>query len=433
MQTQEIAPHLETLTKALGNKIGNGVTREDLEAELKKYLEYGVPVEQAINTILRHHGEATTPAVTPDGENTPLGSLPAQGNVNVLARVLSMGNRTVNARGEEKTIFVGQLSDETGTTWYTSWRPLDGLERGDVIEVKGAYTKEFRGEIQVNFGDRTQITKKPTDAIEDKGIQLDDKEVADLQDGNRGFRITGRFLDVSTREIQVQGSPKMLWSGHFADTSGKIEFTCWDDCKLEENAVVTIEGAYVRSFRGMPQLNFDKSASINPFEGEFAKADELDITTIWPIHKALAQGDVGDLAVRGTLLEVRPGSGLVFRDPETNRVVPGGQGMTPDLRIKGIMDDGSGCMTIIATREITEKLLGKTLEACVDEAKAAFPNGDELILRQLQDKLAGRVFVAEGFLRTDEFGPMFISRSLKEDLEDAEDSAAEILETMEAT
>lgn len=434
MQTHEIAPHLDELTKALGTKVGTTVQLEDLEDELKKYLDYGVPPQEAVRTILRHHGEATA---SPGAASGPvkMTDLPANAPaVDTIGRLITFNTRTVTARGEEKEIIWGLLGDETAAVPYTSWRPLEGLAKGDVIEIKGAYTKEFRGETQINFGDRTQLAKRDQEAVPATPSEFRKLNVEDLKEGVRGFEVTGRFLKVEQREVTVQGAPKALWSGQFADTTGKIEFTCWDDRGLEEGSVVTIQGGYIRAFRGVPQFNFDKDAVITPFEGEFAKSDVLDVVTTMTVGELVEKGDVGDAAIRATLLEVRPGSGLVWRDPETRRVVDGGTtGAEPDVRIKAVLDDGTGCVQTIIGRADTERLLGKSLEQCLEEAKAAFPNGDEMIARQIADKITGRVFLAQGFSREDDYGVMFIARSIEESLDNVEAGAEALLKQLEAS
>lgn len=441
MQTHDIAPHLATLTRALGNKIGTEVTEEDLQAELQKYLDYGVPPDQAVRTILRAHGEApAAPAATGNGPaadpvrlegRTPLADVPPNAqSVDILVRVLTLNTKTVNARGEDKEIVWGLVGDETAALPYTSWRPLEGLQKGDVIEVQGAYTKEYRGEVQINFGDRVRIAKKDADALPDQPDEWKEVQVADLRLGLRGFRVSGRFLDVSTKEVTVQGEAKTIWTGSFADETGKVEFTCWDDIGLQAGKAVTIQGASVRAFRGQPQLNFDKDAKIEGFEGDLPDAEALDVVHPTLISDILATGNTGDVAVRATLLEVRPGSGLIWRDPETRRVVPSGNGAEPDLRIKFVLDDGTGNFTAVVGREETERILGKDLEACMAEAKEAMRT--EIISDQVAQLVTGRVFVAEGFCRTDEYGTMMICRSLKENHEDAEAAAQAILDEMGA-
>ena len=52
--------------------------------------------------------------------------------------------------------------------------------------------------------------------------------------------------------------------------------------------------------------------------------------------------------LKGTFSISREGSGLIFRDKDTNRLVRNGddrKNADPDLRIKMIFDDGSGSCT----------------------------------------------------------------------------------------
>src|ERR1041384_3562116 len=112
MQAIDLAPHLEALKRALGDKLPADVTEQDLKDEFAKYLEYGVPVDQALKTILRHHGvqspAANRPGSPPVTERLPGAQLPPSSpSVIVKARVLTVNTKTVNARGEAKEIVWG--------------------------------------------------------------------------------------------------------------------------------------------------------------------------------------------------------------------------------------------------------------------------------------------------------------------------------------
>ena len=277
MQTQEqTAPHFQQITRALGDKIGSEIDEQDLKDEFQKYLDYGVPAEQAVRTILRHHGADTqTPAAPQSQERVPLAQVPGDVPfVNLLARVVSINTKTVQARGEAKEIYWGMLGDESATRPYTSWRPLEGIEKGDVLAISGAYSKEWRGEVQLNFGDRTKIEKKDDADLPKTPETFREVQVAELNAGDRGVSVTGRILDVQAREITVQGEPKTIYGGMLADASGKIEFTAWSDLGLQKDSVVTIQGGYVRAFRGVPQFNFDADATITPADVELPSAKE---------------------------------------------------------------------------------------------------------------------------------------------------------------
>src|SRR2546428_2835635 len=90
------------------------------------------------------------------------------------------------------------------------------------------------------------------------------------------------------------------------------------------------------------------------------------------------RGGGADVSVRGILIDVREGSGLVYRCPECRRVLRKGacrlRGEVkgePGRRVKAVLDDGSGAVTAVFDRELTEALLDKTLEACIAAAKEA--------------------------------------------------------------
>jgi replication factor A1 len=100
----------------------------------------------------------------------------------------------------------------------------------------------------------------------------------------------------------------------------------------------------------------------------------------------------------------------------------------PDLRIKGILDDGTGAVSMVAGRELTEAVLGKTLAQCVEEAKAAFR--PEVIQDQLKEKVTGRVFAVRGNAMSDEYGPMLIARSLQPFHEPREETAKMLLDSL---
>src|SRR5687768_10651952 len=55
-------------------------TEQDLSDEFQKYLDYGVPIDQAVKTILRHHGVQTAAAPRANAPATgplPIAQLPA--------------------------------------------------------------------------------------------------------------------------------------------------------------------------------------------------------------------------------------------------------------------------------------------------------------------------------------------------------------------
>lgn len=444
MQAIDLAPHIEALKRALGTKIGSDVSEQDLKDEFAKYLEYGVPVDQALKTILRHHGVQTAPAANRAGssppvtERLPVAQLPPSSpSVIVKARLLTVNTKAVSARGEQKEIVWGLLGDESGSIPYTSWRPLEGVQKGDVLYIEGAYTKEYQGKPQVNFGDRTKITKLDDAELPRQAVEVRDAPLASLKEGLRGLRVTGRVLSVAPRQVTVQGTPKTVWGGILADATGQVEFSSWHDHALKAGEAYTIEGGYVRGYRGQPQYTFDADAKVGPAMTPVPDAAALAVRAPTSVGSVIERGGGSDLSLVGTLLEVRPGSGLVLRcaTPGCTRVLTAGQCRihnrvegNPDLRVKAVLDDGTGALSMIIGRELTETLLGKSLAQCVEEAKAAFR--PEVIQDQLKEKLTGRVFQVRGNAMSDEYGPMLIVRGITPFAEPKEETAQMLLDSL---
>ncbi|MHB8634710.1 MAG: hypothetical protein ACYDBQ_12250 [Thermoplasmatota archaeon] len=440
MQTYDSAPYLNQIFRALEGKTTEA-SQKEIGEEFENYLRYGVPPEQAVKTILRHHGVGqAAPAAppTPVGR-VPLAQLPPTSSaVHLKARVLSIAPKEVTVRGEAKEVLSGLLGDESGVAPFTSWRAMEGIQKGDVIEVVGAYTKEYRGSAQVNFGDRARLTKLEGDPMPSPPAEDFATTVAGIREGMRGIQVTGRILDVAPRQVTVQGQPRTVWGGTFADTTGHIEFTSWHDHQLAAGSAVTIQGAYARSFRNVPQLTFDLQAKVTPAEG-VPPAESLKRSPSTPIGILVERGFANDVTVVGTLLEVRPGSGLIFRCPAPaegkacGRVVTAGQCRlhgkqegTPDLRVKAILDDGTGAVSVTMGREITERLLGLTLEEAKAQAQAAFR--PDLAVEKLKERLTGRPFVVQGFARSDEYGLALIARNAAPYQEDVAAAAKALLE-----
>ena len=109
---------------------------------------------------------------------------------------------------------------------------------------------------------------------------------------------------------------------------------------------------------------------LNP---KFIELEEDDLPTLSDyeagMNYTLAQLDerngASDAVIEGHVFNIREGSGLIFRDKETKRLIRNGddrKNAEPDLRVKMIFDDGSGSCTAYLNREITEKLIGRDLD-----------------------------------------------------------------------
>ena len=409
MLQEELAPHVADITRALQGKVQN----DQIEAELARYLDYGVPLTQAKRDIVRNYGGRPGPASVAKKLRDVA---PSDGNVDFVARIVTVNPKEVTAQGEKRTIHFGLLGDETRVLPYTAWKDFN-LAKGATVVVRNAYVTEWRGEPQVNLGERAQIVPSDQDlaATELGPRAAQEKKVRELRGGLASVTLVVRILKVQTKEITVEGKPRTLWTGEVADDSGKVRFTAWKDLQLQEDAVVRLSNAYTKSWRGMPDLNLGDSTTVELLPSTaLPPRSQLQAAQPMAIGELENLGGGADVLLEGTLLEVRQGSGLIKRCPDCKRVLQkdecrlhGKVKGAFDLRVKGVLDDGTGALTVFLPREIVEQVLGKTMEQCQEMAKEAMST--DVVEQELARKLTARLVRVVGNATSDDFGLMLIA------------------------
>ena len=102
-----------------------------------------------------------------------------------------------------------------------------------------------------------------------------------------------------------------------------------------------------------------------------------------------------DIVVEGNILSIRPGSGLIARCPECSRVVQKGMCRVHgkvdeknDMRIKAIIDDGTGALTLVLDSRLTQKLCGITIEEAEEITKTAM--SPKAVEDEIKRKMIGK-------------------------------------------
>ncbi len=420
MQTNEtdFETHIDDIVKAVGDKLERNV----IVSELKRYVdEYGIDLATAKESIVRkHYGN---PDALQLGTEKLLAQIGAgENSVNFKAKLVSVYRKEITTKeGTQKVIFEGEIGDATSRLRYTYWNEGFDLQPGDVIEVSNAYTKSWNDVITVNMGDRCVVKPIQDEELANLDIGVvkrtmnlpgEELELVNLKPGMSNVSVKLRILDVETRKITVKGEPKTIFGGNVGDKSGTCRFTSWKDHDIVAGKAYKVENAYVKEFNG-PDLQF----------GEYTKFKEIDSKELPSlkdyedgVQYTLAQLDersgASDAVVEGHVLTVREGSGLIFRDKDTNRPLRNGddrKNAVPDLRIRLIFDDGSGSCTAYLNREITEKVLGRDLDSCLEFVKENF--GSEALMEEIEDALVLKPLRLRGFARSDEYGLSFFARS----------------------
>jgi replication factor A1 len=264
MTEDTIEQQIDDILEALRETSGKNVSREELEKELRKFLEYGVPADHAKQTLVKKFGGGFKQSSS--SERTLIVDLqPNQQSVHVLCRVISVNPREIHVKGETRKIFYGILGDESGTIQFTAWKDFE-LEKGVVVDITNAYTKEWQGSVKVNFGDRTRVTTTDASELPEMNLEPREYKIKELHGGLSSVGLTARILEIQDRDVDVSGQKKKVFSGLLGDETGKAQFTAWHDFKLKEGTVVKITGGYVKAWKGIPQFTFDEKAIVEKLD-----------------------------------------------------------------------------------------------------------------------------------------------------------------------
>ena len=437
MEIQKLAPHIEEIARALGDKL----SEEQIAEELQKYVDiYKLSIPMAKRTIVKKYGGDSSGFSA--GFQRKLAELrPNEPNVDFVAKVLSANAKEIQAKGEKKQIVFGFLGDETTTLPYTAWEIEDlQLNKGDVISVKGAYTREYQGRVQINFGNRVSIKKEDPSTVGDIQVAQGPPrfvEIGELREAMGYVEVKGRILSLEPREVSVQGEMKKIFSGVLADETGKVQFTAWSDFKLKEGEVVKISRGTVKAWRGIPQLSFDERGEVTKIKEKYPSAEELRKTGVRMIAEIAAKGGAVDATVRGVLIEVRDGSGLIMRCQECKRALQKGMCKIhgrvdgyPDLRVKAILDDGSGAVGVVMNRELSEKLIDTTLDESMQKAKEKM--NFDIVKDEMDELLTLKVLVVSGPVTADQYGLSMIAKEAQLSIPDVKQEAEKLLVELEA-
>jgi replication factor A1 len=430
MEQEQIAPVIQEIKEALPD-----VEEDKLKAELDRYLRYGILPQEAKKAIIRKFG-GTPASFSPLGEKKLKELKGGEMNIDVTVRCLSSKERIQKTANGDKTLVTGLVADSTMIRRFVSW---EGhlLEKGKNYLIKGASAKTYRGEVEINLGLYSQVEDAPEGTLDDLDVSklprfgnLQELKLKDVRPGMGNIQVTVKVIDVEKRAIETDKGRKNIIDGMLADETKRVRFTSWSEFGFEIGDVVTIKGAYVKDWRGIPQINFDERAEIEKESGT-----DFDVMkTPRLLAEDLLNAGATDVEIAGTIIEVRDGSGLIFRCPECNRALMNGtcnlhgqQEGIADLRTKVVLDDGTGALFAVLNTEITEQVLGRNVTDCVQK----YCDDEERIVDELNSKLLGRDYVMRGNVIRDDFGPTVLpSQVVEEEVNDPEEAQA-MLDIME--
>ncbi len=436
MERTELTPHIEEIKRVLGDKIDD----EQIETELRKYLDdYHVDVNAAKRGIIRKYGGNDSGFATASNVAKKIADLTGtEANVDVIAKIVYVETKNITVKGLNKTIVSGILGDDTGTASFTVWEPgAVQLEKGSAYTFKNCYCKLWNDRVQINIGNRGRIeTAMGVEFnVPNSGASLSasDVKIGDIRDGMGSVNVTGKILSVEARKINSRGEEKIVFSGIMADGTGKIQYSAWHDFELKEGESISAKNCYIRAWKGIPQLNIGDRATVERLDADIAVDAGESQKTVADVTRI---GGGLDITIEGVVVDVKNGSGLIKRCPTCNRSMFNGicsvhgtvEGV-PDMRMKLVVDDGTGAIGAIVNRADTEKLTGISMTAAMGLAAA---RGEGVVIRELMGKILLRRVRITGNVMSDDFGPSMIVRSASDVEVDVQGEAEKLLSEVEA-
>ncbi|HJJ47471.1 MAG TPA: hypothetical protein O0X39_00560 [Methanocorpusculum sp.] len=289
----------------------------------------------------------------------------------------------------DRMLQTGLVGDESGKMKFVLWKSgnPEKLAPGCVYNIYYAGVSEFNGKLSLDLNSALYILDEDAEVIVKPSAPKEPLPVTQIRDLKPGYA----SLRVKFIEQWESRSERMKQTGLIGDESDRMKFVLWeDDTKpcLEIGKIYTITNAKIEEYNGR------LSASLN-----FCDYKEEPDATDFEVGTRMDE-------VRGTIVQISGGSGLVKRCPVPgcNRVLSRQNLCTLhdiqndfiyDLRVKAVVDDGIKAHNVLMGREVTEALSGITL----DEAKeigTTNPLGLEEVARVLGDKLSGRYVICKG-------------------------------------
>ncbi|MFB6296660.1 MAG: replication factor A [Halobacteriales archaeon] len=224
---------------------------------------------------------------------------------------------------------------------------------------------------------------------------------ADIDEADEWVDLTAKVV-----ELWEPRSDSVAQVGLLGDETGRIKFTKWatsDLPELAEGEVYRLQNLVTDEYEGRYSVKLNRTTTIDQLEEDIEVGDE-------------------EITVEGALVDIQSGSGLIKRCPEEDctRVLQNGRCSEHgevegafDLRIKGVIDDGTEVNEVLFDKEGTEDLTGISLEEAKDMAMDALDTS--VVADEMREEVLG------GYYRVS--GPRFNRYVLANDVEKLDEPA----------
>jgi replication factor A1 len=207
-------------------------------------------------------------------------------------------------------------------------------------------------------------------------------EIAEIDSPEEWIDLTAKVV-----ELWEPNSDAVAQVGLLGDETGTVKFTKWsksDLPSLDEGEVYDLRNVVTDEYQGRFSVKLNRTTTIEQLDEEMEVGEEA-------------------VEIEGALVDIQSDSGLIKRCPEDDctRVLQNGRCSEHgevegefDLRIKGVLDDGTEIHEVIFDQKSTEELTGISLEEAQEMAMDALDT--EVVVEEMRGLVLGRYYRVAG-------------------------------------
>ncbi len=143
----------------------------------------------------------------------------SESDASVLGRIIRVFPEKIFEKdGREGKLVNFLIGDGTAIVRAAAWNEMVGevkkLSSGEAVKIEGCYTKKGLREVELQLGFRARILKSPKDGeklpgiAEMQGIEVQEKKVAGLKEGDRFVAVDAEIEDVLPGQLRFNVCPK---------------------------------------------------------------------------------------------------------------------------------------------------------------------------------------------------------------------------------
>ena len=201
----------------------------------------GARVRERVDGSLELHVDSSSNVAAIKGEykTMKIGELkPGMRSLNILAKVVETGRlRTVKRRAGESRLFTLLIGDETGLIQMNLWNEradeYSKIKRGDIVMVKGAYTRERFGRPILSLEEHGEIVINPNleGSLKPPTYKERLTRISELKSGMGLVTVKGEITTMPLlREVTTtRGDKVKMASFEISDGTGRVEVSLWRD------------------------------------------------------------------------------------------------------------------------------------------------------------------------------------------------------------